>query len=98
MRATPSEVLRYAGEYLVAARRGKCSFLEKNNVTTAAGHAGLIVINNDADVFPFGEQEDMSSTLAPAVMVEASFGETALSHCANHEICIVYRSILSYGS
>lgn len=96
-RSLPEEVRGASAGFIVAARRGKCSFLTKNRVATNAGHPALIIINSDSEVFPFGEQSDVSAELVPAVMVEHSFQQSALSQCGFRDNCFVHNGILSFG-
>lgn len=100
LQSIPTAVRQAAARHVVAVRRGSCSFLTKSEVATSAGYAGLIIINTGGEEpFPFGEQEDLSSQLVPAVMVESGFEQAAMHWCAksDSEACLVDRSILSYG-
>ena len=71
----PGEVKMSPNRYIVAVKRGNCSFLEKNEIATLIGHAAIIIVNpvGMGDIFPFGEQVDKSSEYIPAVMVDYTF-------------------------
>lgn len=98
----PLEVRRNPGDFLVAVRRGSCSFLTKNKAATLAGLAGIIIVNSEEGSFPFGESSvpATSPPLVPAVMVDPLFLAAANRRCGKlggNDPCILHNFVLSYG-